>query len=128
MTSKCPIFPIHLFRIDTLATCTVCNSFAVPYPESCPSWSIAGYGVDDAFHITTTAVCTEDTKDDWIDYDTNTNANILSTHPLSLCSWNVSSMSDYYYLQDEEWNLFTVDTNGRPYYYNSDDVRYCARE
>ena len=113
-----------IYSITTVATCIDCNSSSVPYPEDCPSWTISGYGIDDTFHITTGSVCT---ADDWSDGQNSSNSSTFyGDHPLSICSWNISTerLSAYYYIQDEEWKLFTVDTNGNAYYYNSDDVRY----
>eukprot|EP01084_Bolivina_argentea_P078614 142665_1 len=100
------------------ATCTICNSSIVKYPEYCPLWNISGYGIDPNFKILKNEICG---PDDW-----NTN-NSNNTHkPLSICSWNISSnqMNDYYFMNDETWYLFTIDTNGNAYYYNSNDVKY----
>ena len=109
MTTVC------FYRITKISTCTICDDSIVSYPEQCPFWDIIDYGIDANFKITTGDICI---ADDWTETATNL--------PLSICTWNISSaeMENYYFMNDETWNLYTVDTNGNAYYYNSDDVKY----
>eukprot|EP01084_Bolivina_argentea_P025925 48197_1 len=96
-----------------------CNECTVSNIQSCPLWNINGEGINTNFKVSNGAKCQADS---WF---INNTLQTPQNQPIDICMHNTDQFNPN--LNDQPWELFSIDRAGNPYYFTDSIGQYLTQ-